>query len=51
MSSDKSIYSSQNKKLLNYLPNIDYKELAGRIAISNHHKKTKTLFSEVMEIL
>ena len=26
MSSDKSIYSSQNKKPLNYLPNIDYKE-------------------------
>ena len=29
-----------------YTRNVEYKELASRIAISNHHKNTKNTFSE-----
>ena len=34
-----------------YTANIEYKELASRIVISNHHKNTKKEFSDVTEIL
>ena len=34
-----------------YTQNIEYKELASRIVISNHHKNTKKEFSDVAEIL
>ena len=34
-----------------YTVNIEYKELASRIVISNHHKNTKKEFSDVTEIL
>ena len=34
-----------------YTQNIEYKELASRIVISNHHKNTLSSFSEITEIL
>ena len=34
-----------------YTQNVEYKELASRIAISNHHKNTKNKFSEKIKDL